>query len=428
MRKVLTVFAITFAIVLFNPFLVQGALPAELQVQIDQTKREREVLIAEEARLQAELEVLNKESQTLGGAVKTLDTTRKKLVNDISITQSKISSSNLSIRALENTITDKERQIITHENAIATSIQELQRYDSHSFLSDLLLYEQVSEVWRDRGTLSDLSSRLENEINSLRNTKQALASEKTQKEKAKQDLVSFQSQLSGQKQVVEENQNAKQQLLNQTKSKEAAYQKLLTDNLARQKESENDLYRLEQELRITLDPSLFPDPKHGIFNWPVDNVFITQKFGQTKSGLYASNWHNGVDFRASMGMPVRAVLGGTILGTANTDDQKGCYSYGRWILIKHDNGLSTIYAHLSASLVKKGQRVATGQIIAYSGGTPGANGSGYSTGPHLHLGLFASQGVEIRQFTTSKGCKQVFVPIASGIDAYLDPLDYLPKL
>jgi len=78
--------------------------------------------------------------------------------------------------------------------------------------------------------------------------------------------------------------------------------------------------------------------------------------------------------------------------------------------------------------VQKGQRVTEGQVIGYSGGVPGANGSGYSKGQHLHVGLFASQGVEIRQFTTSIGCKQVFVPIAKGRDAYLDPLAYLPVL
>jgi len=104
-----------------------------------------------------------------------------------------------------------------------------------------------------------------------------------------------------------------------------------------------------------------------------------------------------------------------------------CGSYGRWVLIKHNNGLTSVYAHLSASIVEVGQSLKTGDIIGYSGGTPGVNGSGYSTGPHLHLGLFASQGVEIRQFTTSKHCKHTFVPIAD-LRAYLDPLAYLPSL
>ena len=424
-------FIISFLILpllLAIPVPGQAALPAELQAEIDRTKHERDSLVEEQRKLEAELIELNKQSQTIGTAVKSLDATRKKLVNDINITKSKITSSNLSIRSLESTITDKERQIIAHERAISDSIKTLAEYDSHSFIADLLLYKQVSEVWQDRGLLSDLNGRLDQEIQTLRETRTALSQEKVAKEQAKKSLESFQSQLSGQKVVVEESQNAKQRLLDQTKSQEVAYQKLLADNLARQKESEEDLFRLEMELRITLDPTLFPDAKHGILSWPLDKVYITQRFGKTGSGLYATDFHNGADFRASMGTPVKVVLTGTVLGTGNTDEQKGCKSYGNWILIKHDNGLSSVYSHLSARLVKTGQRVETGQIIAYSGGALGADGSGYSTGPHLHLGLFASQGVEIRLFTTSKGCKQVYVPIASGRDAYLDPLAYLPKL
>src|SRR3989338_9133501 len=138
-----------------------------------------------------------------------------------------------------------------------------------------------------------------------------------------------------------------------------------------------------------------------------------------------------------MGTAVKSVLSGTVQGTGNTDEMNAqlrregkpiCGSYGRWILIDHDNGLSSVYGHMSSSVVSQGTRVETGQVIGYSGGTPGVNGSGYSTGPHLHLGLFASQGVEIRQFTTSRNCKHTIVPVALGPSAYLDPLDYLPAI
>ena len=78
-----------------------------------------------------------------------------------------------------------------------------------------------------------------------------------------------------------------------------------------------------------------------------------------------------------------------IVGTGNTDEPRGCYSYGKWILIKHENGLSTLYAHLSLIKVNAGETVNTGDIIGYSGNT------GYSTGPHLHLTVYATQGVKI---------------------------------
>ncbi|MEK7461697.1 MAG: peptidoglycan DD-metalloendopeptidase family protein [Patescibacteria group bacterium] len=419
-----------FIIFLIIPFVLNAANPSELEQQIERVRRDREVLVEEQKKLQVELDEINKESQTLGSAVKSLDTTKKKLAKDISITQSKITSADLTIRSLENAMSEKEKQIITHRAAIANTLTSLSDYDSSPLILQILASIRLSDIWRDGSQLAGLNARLEEEITALRETRRILNQQKMEKEKIKKEQVSLRGQLSGQKSVVEENQKAKAKLLTETKNKEVEYQKLIQANIARQKESEADLDRLEQELRITLDPSLFPKPKGGILDWPLDNVFITGLFGRSDCSIYGSAdcFHNGLDFRASMGTPVRSMLAGVIEGIGNTDNQKGCYSYGRWILIKHDNGLTSIYAHLSASLVPKGQEVSVGQMIGYSGGVPGVNGSGYSKGPHLHVGLFASQGVEIRQFTTSIGCKQVFVPIAKGRDAYLDPLAYLPVL
>lgn len=430
MKKLLTCLILLFTIFVIGLGTSLAASPSELEQQIEQVKNERENLIAEQKKLQAELDLVNKESQTLGTAVKSLDTTKKKLAKDISITQSKITSTNLTIKSLENTMGKKEQQIVIHQKAIATAIQTLSQYDSRSLVLDFLASTQFSDVWRDRSQLEGLSKSLESEINNLRETKRVLSQEKKQKEKVKQEQVSLQGQLSGQKSVVEENQKAKEKLLTETKNKEAEYQRLLKQNIARQKQSETDLSRLESELAVILDPSLFPASKHGILSWPTDKVFVTGYFGRADCNIYPppTCFHNGVDFRASVGTPIRAMLSGTVVGAGNTDSQKGCYSYGRWILIEHNNGLTSLYTHLSASIVKNNQTVDTGQIIGYSGGMPGASGSGKSTAPHLHIGLFASQGVQIRQFTTSIGCKQVFVPIALGSSSYLDPLDYLPAL
>ena len=420
-------------ITILLPGFLYAANPTELEQEIERVRRDREVLLLEQKKLQAELEVINKESQNLGTAVKSLDTTKKKLAKDISITQSKITSTNLTIKSLDGTMSKKEQQIVIHREAIKDTLLALFEYDSRPLILNLLASAELSDVWRDKNQLDSLNVRLGEEIGVLRETRKLLNREKEQKEKVKGEQVSLAGQLNGQKSIVEENQKAKEKLLTETKSKEAEYQKLLAENMARQKEFEDDLLRLETELRITLDPSLIPQARHSVLFWPLDKIFITDYFGTLKD-----RFHNGVDFRASMGTPVKAVLAGVIEGAGNTDEMNAqfrrerkpaCVSYGRWILIKHDNGLTSVYAHLSGSLVKTGQNVKTGEIIGYSGGAYGANGSGYSFGPHLHLGLFASQGVEIRQLTNSKGgCKEIFMPIARGVEAYLNPLDYLPAL
>lgn len=440
LRNFLSIFLIFGILIGFlAPQMVSSANPAELERQIEQVRRERETLIEEQRKLQAELEAINREAQTLGTAVKSLDAAKKKLEADINVTQSRIKSTDLVISSLENNIGDKERKITVHRKAIAETINALRDYDSRPMILDLLSSASFADIWGDRGRLESLSDRLEGEIKDLRQTREDLNREKSEREKVREEQLSLRDQLGGQKTIVEENQKAKESLLAETKNRESEYQKLLNENLANQRQFEEDLYQLQSQLRITLDPSLIPEPRPGLLSWPLDNVFVTQKFGDTafaRTGAYNGRGHNGVDFRAAMGTPVKTMLSGVIEGQGNTDEMNAelrrqgkpiCGSYGRWILVKHNNGLSSVYVHLSASIVRIGQTVKTGEIIGYSGGQPGVNGSGYSTGPHLHVGLFASQGVEIRQFTTSINCKHTFVPIAD-LKAYLDPLSYLPAL
>jgi len=105
-----------------------------------------------------------------------------------------------------------------------------------------------------------------------------------------------------------------------------------------------------------------------------------------KGGYYSSNYgyridpinghtefHTGVDIIAAPGTPVMAAAGGVVsLSTVLPE-------YGRVVDVDHDNGLTTRYAHLSKSLVKVGDVVMKGQVIALVGNT------GRTTGPHLHF-------------------------------------------
>jgi murein DD-endopeptidase MepM/ murein hydrolase activator NlpD len=87
--------------------------------------------------------------------------------------------------------------------------------------------------------------------------------------------------------------------------------------------------------------------------------------------------NNGVDFGANIGTPVYAAMSGVVTLTRGGDAWNG--GYGNYIVIKHNNGTQTLYAHLSVIGVNKGQNVEKGQTIGKSGN------SGRSTGPHLHF-------------------------------------------
>jgi murein DD-endopeptidase MepM/ murein hydrolase activator NlpD len=426
--KKLSAIVIAFCIVFSSLPTFANAQTADLQAQIEAVQKQRDELLAEQKQLQAQLDALGQQSKSLTGNIKTLDATRTKLLADLKVTQNSISAAGLEIDKLSQNINANQSEIQRHENAISDALKELSSYDAHTLVFDMLTYQSIADVWTDQANLSSVQDKLDEEIANLKNETDLLAKNKTATEAEKRSLASFQSQLSGQKQVVESTQAAKKELLTETKSQEAAYQLMLAQNIAREKEFEAQLFKFESQLKAA-NVSSAPSAEHSILSWPLDRIRISQQFGKTSSSgrLYASGTHNGVDFSTPVGTPVKAVRSGIIKAQGNTDLQAGCYSYGRWILVEHDDGLSTIYGHLSATIVSVGQGVTTGQVIGYSGGQPGADGAGYSTGPHLHLGLFVTAGVSVQQYTSSIGCKNTSIPIANPAD-YLDPLAYLPKL
>ena len=184
---------------------------------------------------------------------------------------------------------------------------------------------------------------------------------------------------------------------------------------------EKELHDYESTLKFILDPSSIPPRGSKVFTPPLDSMFITQQFGKTSASgrLYASGTHNGTDFRASVGTRVKAMGNGVVAGTGNTDLTCPGASFGKWILIRYQNGLASTYGHLSLIAVSKGDTVTAGQLVGYSGNT------GYSTGAHLHVSVYASSGVNV-ETRPSKSCSgRVYTMPLAAINAYLDPMDYL---
>lgn len=99
---------------------------------------------------------------------------------------------------------------------------------------------------------------------------------------------------------------------------------------------------------------------------PIDSPF----------GARWGSWHSGIDFGAPYGAAIHAVGAGVVIGAGYLADEEG---YGQIVLIQHSPGVVTAYAHTSTLLVRPGEHVVAGQVIARVGAT------GYATGPHLHF-------------------------------------------
>lgn len=110
-------------------------------------------------------------------------------------------------------------------------------------------------------------------------------------------------------------------------------------------------------------------PAAGVrFSWPVSGT-ISSHFGKRRGG-----YHEGIDIAAGKGTPVTASRSGHVIYSGN-----GLKGYGNLVIVRHVDGYSTVYAHLSKRDAKKGQFVTKGARIGRVGRT------GHATGNHLHF-------------------------------------------
>ena len=106
---------------------------------------------------------------------------------------------------------------------------------------------------------------------------------------------------------------------------------------------------------------------------PVDIGWLSSRFGLRKDPFTnQQTFHRGIDFSVRLGTPVRVTGDGVVVAVQK---QRGL---GRVVKVDHGDGVMTVYAHLDKALVKKGDQVQRGKVIAKSGN------SGRSTAPHLH--------------------------------------------
>ncbi|MFT5036858.1 MAG: murein DD-endopeptidase MepM/ murein hydrolase activator NlpD, partial [Candidatus Azotimanducaceae bacterium] len=308
---------------------------------------------AEIAQYEAALLEVGAEKNTLQSAINTLELERKKVQTDIRYTEGKIDNTDLEINKLILEIDVTETDITTNEAAISDIIRNLHVNDEASMIELLLRHENISGFWNEIEDLETVRDGIQSQIHSLISLKKLLIDKRDNETEKRDELLNLKDRYDGQQAVLANNKTEKGRLLQATKNEEASYQALLAEKKSVQEQLNAELRSFEAELQFILDPNTIPPQGTAVFNWPLKNIVVTQLFGGTEfaknnPGIYGRGYHPGVDFGASVGTPIYAPLSGTVRWTDNTDAIAGCYAWGKWTLIDHSNGLSTLYAHQSA--------------------------------------------------------------------------------
>ena len=149
----------------------------------------------------------------------------------------------------------------------------------------------------------------------------------------------------------------------------------LREELERQRQAKLEEERRQREARLA---ELRENESQGRFDNP---TFFQPVPGAAGSGfgnrvhpIFGTvRFHSGLDFGGNMGDPIQAAATGTVIQSKYRE------GYGNTVIIDHDDGWTTLYAHLSSFAVSTGAQVSLGQTIGAIGST------GWSTGPHLHF-------------------------------------------
>lgn len=401
-----------------------------LQTQVDQTNALIKQLQDDIAKLQTQLNTTTTQKQTLQNAINALNLNIQKLQKNITLTQAQISQKDSQIGKLTTTISTTTARITQMQLEVGDSLRQLDALDSESLLTILLTGGTLSSFFDQSATLASLRTTLENKIYTLNTLRTDLQTSKTTAQQKRAELATLNRNINEQKQGLAISRDSQTQLLVQTKNQESTYQAQLAQKRAQEAQFEQDLLRLAGQLDLQIAPGSLPLPGP-VLAWPVDRVSVTQYFGNTafstqNPSVYNGRGHPGIDLSASPGTPIKAAKSGVVMATGNTDLTCPGASFGKWIFIQHGNGLSTMYAHLSVILATQGQAVVTGQTIAYSDTT------GYATGPHLHFGVYATAGTQIKSWATTNPrseCRgKIYTMPVATLQAYLNPLTYLPPL
>ncbi len=373
------------------------------------------------ALLEKELDTISESSSKLSKEIRTVDNTIGQLDVLIKSNNLAIEKMELEIQSLEEDVGGIELEISNKKDAIGRLFSELQQKDRESFFFIFLRNKSLAESVSEIRNIATLNSNLRQNLEDLKNLQSDLSEKIKEGEDVKKQKSIEKINFQNRQVILADQKKEKQTLLTQTKSKELVYEKQIQELAKIQDEVSLEIEKIETELRKNIDPTLLPIPRAGVLAWPVPDGRLTQGYGMTAFAIknYKSKHHNGIDIGRFLGAEIVAAEKGTVINVGDQDKFCRGAAYGKYIVIKHENGLTTLYAHLSRQIVSVGDSVERGEVIGYMGKT------GWSTGAHLHFTVFSSQTLTPAKPGFPEGTQpsRVCGPMPVGGD--INPLQYV---
>jgi len=323
------------------------------------------------------------EAVSLKNQLSILDNRVAQIQTDIDLTQEKIKEAELQIEALQLSIKEKQAVIARQKKIIADMVQNIHASDQKNYLEIALTYDNFADFYNELKYTENVYVDLGRSVRTLRIASEELQAKQAQVDNKRKTYENLKKELEGKKGELTEQTFVKERLLLETRSSESRYQTLLSSLKQQYQVIEGEVRAYEEKVSKKLEEQdKIQATGSVVFSWPVPSRYITTLFHDPDYPFRKVFEHSGLDIRASHGTPIKAAASGYV-ARARRCTSSACYSY---VLIVHTGNLSTLYGHMSSIIITDDQFVNRGDVIGYSGGTPGTVGAGpFVTGPHLHF-------------------------------------------
>ncbi|WP_258360949.1 murein hydrolase activator EnvC family protein [Moorella sulfitireducens] len=340
-----------------------GATLDELQKQQQQIQQN----IEEQQKL---LKQKNDEGQALLRQLEQLEQEIKEKEEDIARLDRELEIAQENVRKVTAELQEAEAAQEKRVDILRTRLKDIYQVGQVNYLEVLLQSTSLEDFLVRMELLTKIAEGDMKLVQEIKAEKERIAAQKARLEAERDKIAQLRRQVDGERVQLASRQESRRQLLAQVEAEKKRVAAALDEMeaLARQIAAK---IRAEQ---AKSNRQLGPEGTKGML-WPLPGyTSISSDYGwRIHPLLKTRRFHDGIDLPAPTGTEIIAPLDGQVISTGYLG------GYGNHIVIDHGGGLSTMYAHLSAILVRDGQEVKKGQVIGRVGST------GWSTGPHLHF-------------------------------------------
>lgn len=360
------ILAMVCAVLIVIAFVISAALPA-----------------ANAAPTKEDLNKAKEKTEQAKKDVKAAQDKQKEAVAQFNAVDKQISETEDEIGILETQIEQTKTDLATKEEELSAAEAEFDKYKDLFLQRARAMYEngdiEYIEILFGAQNFSDFISKMEivsqlmsydqGILNKLDEGKKKIETAKAEVEAILKRQEENAKSLDARKTNLESSLAQKQKLVEKLTSDVEDYQALYD---AAEKAEAQLIREHQAALSYSANPIKYTG---GRFSWPVPSSSrITSPYGYRIHPVHhTKRFHSGLDIGAAYGSDIIAAADGTVTLAATNG------GYGKCVVINHGSGISTLYGHNSSLLVKVGDNVTRGQVIAKAGST------GVSTGPHCHF-------------------------------------------